>query len=181
MTDGVFVTTNEKEALEQNAIAQFASLFSRQVGRGVLKFHKLLEPPQPDALCTVDAKKIFIEVAHVYGTDADARYLLDRDGKAAPTKRERLASRCIPLNVRLLGSLNNILERKAEKQYDAEPVWLLIRVALPLWTSEDFEEHISEILVPENHPFQEIWLLCDPYERFGLIQLYGESQPFTSV
>lgn len=165
---------DEKQALEQGAIAQFASLFSAKAERGILKFQKLMEPPQPDALCTLEAEKIFIEVAHIYGTEADARYLLGREGRTAPTKRERLTSRSIPLNARLLGPLNYILAQKAEKQYEAQPVWLLIRVALPMWTEEDFQENKSDILVPENHPFQEIWLLCGPDERLGMIQLYGE-------
>jgi hypothetical protein len=66
-----------------------------------------------------------------------------------------------------------VLSQKAEKAYEGWPIWLLIRNGLPIWTNEEFNDHLNEIIIPAKHPFQEIWLLCAPTGAFGAIQLYG--------
>jgi len=168
-------TVSEKEGLEQGAITNFAEYFSANSNRGHLMFKESLQPPYPDTLCELTGQPLYVEVAHIYGTETDAKYLLRRTGRAQPTKQERLKSTLTPLDKRYLIPLNKVLKSKAEKIYKGKPVWLLVRNGLPLWTSEDFNEHINEIKIPKKHPFDEIWLLCAPSGQFGAIQLYGNA------
>lgn len=72
---------------------------------------------------------------------------------------------------RLLVPLNKLLAEKATKIYSASPVWLLIRSAFPLWEQDDFMTHRSNILVPEVHPFEQIWLLCGAQASAGVLRL----------
>ena len=127
-----------------------------------VEFEKLLKPPLPDALCTVNGSPVYVEVTHIYGTETDARYALVRKGKAEPTDEERLDSSCIPLRFRYLNPLNGALRSKAAKAYPVAPLWLVIRNGLPIWVEKDFREHLSDISLPERHPFHKIWFLCGP-------------------
>lgn len=77
----------------------------------------------------------------------------------------------IPLNERVISELNFILEGKAQKRYGSR-TWLLIRNAYPIWYKEDFELYKSNILLPDKHSFEEIWLLCDRDGSSGILQLY---------
>jgi hypothetical protein len=135
---------DEKNGLEQSAVTQLVSVLSEHEPSLNFEFIELLDPPMPDARCTANAADVFVEVTHIYGTDADARYVLGRQGKAAPTKRERLDSSRIPLRYRYLAPLNERLSIKASKIYPVSPVWLLIRNGLPLWTEIDFREYEHE-------------------------------------
>jgi hypothetical protein len=162
---------DERHGLEQSAVTQLVSVLSEREPSLHFKFIELLDPPMPDARCKANAADVFVEVTHIYGTDVDARYMLGRQGKAEPTKRERLESSRIPLRYRYLAPLNERLSIKASKTYPISPVWLLIRNSLPLWTETDFREHASDIVVPATHPFQRILFLCGPRDWFGMIEL----------
>lgn len=162
---------DEKSALERSAAEQFAEVFTAIAARGILQVVSPLSPPLPDAHCSLGGKDIFVEVAHVYGTDADVRLLLGRTGYAAPSRDERLESSLIPLNHRVISHLNTILAQKSEKTYAASPVWLVVRNAFFLWRDSDFQRHRNQIIVPKSHPFAEIWLLCGPRADFGLMRL----------
>jgi hypothetical protein len=161
----------EKQGLETGAVSQFAEAFTSEAGRGTLVFDKLLDPPLPDARCVLNGIGVFVEVAHLYGTSIDARLLLGRTGRAAPTHKEHLTASCVPLDRRLLNPLDEILAQKAAKTYSASPTWLLIRNGFPLWTREDFELHRYRIAIPQRHSFSEIWLLCGPRSDLGLLRL----------
>jgi hypothetical protein len=163
---------SEKKALERGAVANFIECFVNRFDRGLLEFVDHLPPPHPDTLCDLNGDPIYIEVAHIYGTRADAKLLLGRRGRSKPTAEEQFNSSLIPLDVRTLAPLNRVLAEKANKKYEGTPVWLLIRSGLPLWTEKDFADHREEIVVPINHPFDEIWLLCGPRALFGLIRLF---------
>ena len=162
----------EKEGLEQGAIEKFAEAFTCLFGRGCLEFVKLMSPPNPDGFCRFNGADLLIEVAHIYGNNADARRLLQRGGTASPTNDERMRSAMIPLDARVIPPLNRVLAAKALKTYAGCPIWLLIRVALPLLTIEDFTGYSAQIVIPPQHPFDEIWLMCGPTEQFGIMSLY---------
>lgn len=162
---------NEKQALEQGAIENFITAYTEDA-EGVLQFVKLLEPPFPDGMCTLNGNNIYIEVGHIYDTTADTKHLLVRTDKQAPTEQDKQDSRLIPLNKRLIISLNRLLEKKSYKKYKGSPVWLLIRSATPLWSKSNFQDHLNEILVPGTHSFDQIWLLCGPRSDFGILKLF---------
>ncbi len=164
--------SSEKERLEKGALEKFAEGFTASIDRGELKFVNLQKPPEADGLCLLNGKSLSIEVAHVYGTSADVRYLLGRKGYSEPTKEEKFQSGLIPLNERIIGPMNIVLKQKANKEYLSSPVWLLIRVGIPILTVEEFLMYQEEIKIPDSHPFEEIWLMCGPSLQFGFMQLY---------
>jgi hypothetical protein len=122
----------ERHGLEQGAVTQLVSVLLEREPSLHFEFIELLDPPMPDAKCKANAADVFVEVTHIYGTDTDARYILGRQGKAAPTKREKLNSSRTPLRQRYLVPLNERISIKAAKTYPVSPAWLLIRNSLPL-------------------------------------------------
>jgi len=166
---------SEKERLEQGALELFSEGFTNSIDRGELKFISLQSPPAADGLCKLNGRELHIEVTHVYGTNADVRFLLGRKGNSEPTKKERFQSGLIPLNKRIIGPMNIVLKQKSEKQYSSSPLWLLVRVGLPILTVEEFNMYKGEIEIPEIHPFEEIWLMCGPALHFGFMQIYGRA------
>ncbi len=161
----------EKQGLEIGAIENFISAYTKNTEE-TFEFIQLLEPPLPDGICTLNDKNIYIEVGHIYGTTPDVKHLLGRKGNSAPTDKDMKHSRLITLNTRLIKPLNYLLEKKSNKKYNGSPVWLLIRNAMPLWSKNDFQNHLNEITVPTKHPFEKIWLLCGPNSSFGILQIY---------
>ncbi len=161
----------EKNVLEQSAIENFADAYVKETNT-ILQFVELTEPPFADSICNLDGNKIFIEVSHIYGTTSDAKQLLDRIGFSTSTDAENLKARLIPLNHRLIKPLNRLLEKKSIKKYEGSPVWLLIRNAMPIWAKEEFQAYYHEIFVPDEHPFEQIWLLCGPDSESGILKLF---------
>lgn len=162
---------DEKLKLEVGALNQFAASLTFLWGKNRFLFCELRSPPEPDSICTIDGEPVHVEVCHIYGTPSDAKQLLGRTGKSAPTSNEKLQSRLIPLNVRFLSPLNRLLAEKATRTYIAPRVWLLVRFASPLWNLNDFEEHRVHISIPSEHPFEQIWLLCGPRVSSGVFRL----------
>ncbi|MBU8920937.1 MAG: hypothetical protein KOO63_03655 [Bacteroidales bacterium] len=165
----------EKEELERWAVLEFAKLFTAKANRGALQFVELLKPPSPDALCHLDKSDLFVEVAHVYGTETDAKMALGREGKSAPDPRVHNANAMISFDQRVIGPLNILLKKKAGKTYDKSPVWLLVRSGFLLMDFDDFSLYQDSIAVPKNHPFEEIWLLCGKTSDSGAIQLASKN------
>lgn len=161
----------EKQNLERGAITEFTEALASLIQPRSLVFHELRNPPEPDGFCSLDGKPLHIEVGHLYGTESDAKRLLGRNGKSAPTEKQVLQSALIPLDRRLLAPLNHLLAVKATKTYETDCVWLLIRSAFPLWNVSDFTEYKADIAIPSEHPFEQIWLLCGPQSSFGVLRL----------
>lgn len=163
----------ENEDLERAVVYQFIDALSQVNFDQSLKFQSLRSPPEPDALVTIDGKPLYLEVAHIYGSKADAKVILGRTGRAAPSENQRRENRQVPLNRRIIDPLNLILSKKAEKEYVGTPVWLVIRSATILWSRSDFVQNWPCIVVPRESPFEAIWLLCGPRSDFGLLRLDG--------
>ena len=150
----------QKESLEYHAVINFVSEYN-QTHKRQFTFLHLCNPPMPDALCDLNGREIGIEVVHSYGTKIEAAIRLGNRKTADFSKEEHLARRIIPINKRSLNSLIRLLSKKAGKHYSFSPVWLIIRNAFPLWEKNDYKQYKKEICIPENHPFRQIWLLCD--------------------
>jgi len=163
------------DVLVRDALRHFVAEYNRTQS-GHLRFVKRLQPgkppPEPDALCFHNGKALGVEVAHLYGTGQDAERLTGAVQKRRNplTEEERRQVGIKPFRERVLGPLNcEILGKKAKRSYRRSPVWLLVRNCFPLWSTHDFEQHLPEIIVPEGHPFQHIWLLGEA--NGGLLQL----------
>ncbi|BBO73445.1 hypothetical protein DSCW_08620 [Desulfosarcina widdelii] len=150
----------QKENLEYYAIINFIREYN-QTHKKQFAFGALHRPPMPDAFCKLHKRKIGIEVVHSYGTDEEAAIRLGNRESSHYSKEIHLKRRMTPVDIRALGSLNRRLGKKAEKQYSFSPVWLLIRNGFSLWGLSDYKKNKSRIYVPENHPFNQIWILCD--------------------
>lgn len=166
----VVVKLDEKKQLEIYAVKYFLEALDNAHNRKLI-FLNLADPPDPDVYCLLGDDKIGIEVAHLFGGERDARRLLGRGRPDENTKEQRIAHALVPLNGRVISNLNSILEEKAQKRYGSK-TWLIIRNAHPLWNREDFDRYKSDILIPQNHSFEEIWLLCDRDGSSGILRLF---------
>lgn len=151
---------NQRENLEYHAIQSFISQYNRTHKRQ-LRFLRACQPPMPDGLCLLGTQEVGVEVVHMYGTPEEAAIRLgNRQSEDIPASVHR-ARRITPLDIRALNSLNAVLGNKGGKRYSISPTWLIIRNAFALWTLGDYQCHRKEIRLPEGHPFQKVWILCD--------------------
>jgi len=163
----------EKENLEFNAVMNFIEEYNR-IHNEIMIFKKLSKPPMPDAFCDLSGTEIGIEIVHSYGSNDEAKIRLGKcKYKDIPEKRN-IERTTTPLNVRAINCLNEQLHKKSAKTYKAFITWLLIRNAFAVWSKDDYESYRDEIWVPDNHPFDQIWLLCDRNSvgEKGIIRLY---------
>jgi hypothetical protein len=49
---------------------------------------------------------------------------------------------------------------------------VVIRNAYPLWEKPDFELYLEALTIFQEHPFEQIWLLCDQVGRSGMLRLF---------
>ncbi len=166
----------EDDALVLDALQHFVAIYNRSHGSQLHFVERLQpgqeQPPEPDALCLLDGKQLGVEVAHLYGTGQDAERITGAVQKRRNplTEEERMDNRLKSFRERVLAELNTrVLGKKAKKSYRRSPVWLLVRNMFPLWNRQDFVQHMDEIIVPSNHPFEHIWLLGEL--DGGLLQL----------
>ena len=161
---------SEKIRLEHEAARLFMRLYQRRYGVSMRHiWHN--EPARPDVSCYYDDQKLDLEIAHLYGSEVEAMHILGRE-LAENTHKELLALLRTPAQHRLLTALNRLVCNKAEKSYQSERVWLVIRNANPLWTRRDVLQHIKQLHMPKLHPFEQIWLIGDMQGKTGLVALY---------
>lgn len=129
------------------------------------------KPRKPDVSAYLGDKKIDLEIAHLYGTEAQAMYLLGRELSAKVAEELAQIESIEDLHAQLLDALNRILAGKAQKHYDSERVWLVIRNANPAWSADDIRASVGEIQVPESYPFEQIWILGDWFGESGIVRL----------
>ena len=162
---------DEKKQLEFYAVLYFIR-DQRKNHKRWLIFKDFSEPPNPDTYCLLDGEQVGIEVTHLCGDNHDAKKVL---GKVANGKSLEIVSGTPApppaMNHRLATELNRILEYKAKHQY-GDKTWLVIRNTYPLWMKDDFETYRGDIIVPRQHAFEEIWLVCDPVGASGTLRLY---------
>jgi len=162
--------TVEKESLEVSAFKIFVDLYNKE-NASFLRLVEQRKPPYPDLYCQLNSGDLDIEVAHIYGTNVDAQRILARKRRNPFTKKELKNNRLIPLSNKIPAKLNLLLADKAHKKYKSDRVWLLIRNTHPAWTKHDFQFYLSDIVVPDENPFEEIWLVCDTRGYSGILRL----------
>lgn len=164
----------EKESLEHATLQKFIDAYNAEHGDAPL--HLVRMGDAPDGIVRMGPNEIGIEIAHVYGTDFDARNRLGRAGDVATIQddaslwKRHIDNATIPLDQRILTSLKRVLKKKAQKQYGGD-CWLLLRNAFPLWAKSDFLQHMNRIQIPE-HEYDQIWLLCGQDSSDGILRLY---------
>ena len=160
----------EKIQLEHEAAKIFMREYERRFKVPVRHiWHN--QPQRPDVSCYLDDQKLDLEIAHLYGSEAQAMDILGRELTDA-TRAELI---CIDLlesaHDKLLSALNRILQGKALKHYDSRRVWLIIRNANSAWSAADIRAAQDEILVPKNYPFEQIWMIGDWSGESGIVRL----------
>jgi hypothetical protein len=158
----------EKIELEHEAAKLFLRCYEKAHGIPMRHiWHN--EPRKPDVSCYQGERKLDIEVAHLYASETEAMAVLGRP-LSLNMQRELAAMSQAPSAQRLQFALGRLLNQKAQKRYESERTWLLIRNASPIWHYEDFERVKGHLRYPNTHPFEQIWLLCD-FHKGRLLQL----------
>lgn len=160
----------EDRKIEKGAFDIFSKHYQNETG-SKLKLVDQPKPPKPDLECLLDGTSIDIEVGHVFGTDVDAQRIMDRPRREPFEEKELLENRLIPLGHKFISQLNTIISRKSKKHYESSRVWLLIRIAHPIWNREDILNYQDKILIPEETCFEQIWIVCDPRVYTGIMKL----------
>lgn len=160
----------EKIALEHEAARLFMRNWEKLHGVPLRHiWHN--KPSKPDVSCFLDGERLDLEIAHLYGNEAEAMAILGRD--LSPETHRALAELAQEnADRRLLTALNRILSAKALKRYHSRRVWLVVRNANPHWSRKDIEELQHHIDVPGGHPFEQIWMVADMKADSGIIQLH---------
>lgn len=136
-----------------------------------LSFLSNNRPSKPDVSCLLDGKKVDIEIAHLYGTQQEAMAILGKH-LSEHTKDElaRLQENSTAEH-RLITALNRILEQKSHKRYNSQHVWLVIRNVHPKWNTTKIRAASDSIVLPQEHPFEQIWIIGDPQANSGVFCL----------
>jgi len=160
----------EKIRLEHEAARLFMRLYQRRYGVSMRHiWHN--EPAKPDVSCYLQQERLDLEIAHLYGSEAEAMQILGRD--LAPQTREALtALQQVAPQARMLAALDRLIQQKAYKHYDSERVWLVIRNTNPVWRAEQLHSYCQQMVLPAGCPFEQIWLVADYRGDAGIIALY---------
>lgn len=160
----------EKIQLEHDAARLFMRLYEQQYKKPMRHiWHN--EPAKPDVSCYLADERLDLEIAHLYGSEVEAMQILGKP-LSLQTHQELLALQQVPAEDRLLEALNRLIEQKGHKSYDSKRVWLVIRNANPLWRSEDLQQNRPRLLLPSQHPFEQIWLVGDLFGLSGIVPLF---------
>ena len=145
---------NEKEALEEAACLYFIDAYNKAHGTHFeIKEHR----DKPDFLAGdhSTSEMMGVEVTHLYYDSEEAKTLLGRSSLPLHPGKEKNFDH-------LAGRLNDLLidKVKAGVAYDfGQKIFLLIRVACPIFTKSDFEMCSDWIDLHSGNPFAEVWLL----------------------
>ncbi|WP_371185848.1 hypothetical protein [Thalassotalea maritima] len=167
---------NEKDKLrlERQAAELFADNFARLFDHQ-LNFTSHNAPQKPDVSYQLDNEPIDFEIAHLYGSQAEAQHILGKSLDAQTQQELYQLEAENNTDQRLVKALNRILCNKSKKQYDSQRVWLVIRNANPLWSKQSILTNVDKINVPRKHPFEQIWLIADFEGKTGLIPLINKT------
>ncbi|AJQ93801.1 hypothetical protein [Gynuella sunshinyii] len=161
---------SEKLRLEHQAAKLFMRWYEKNTGEAIRHiWHN--QPQKPDVSCFLQGEKLDIEIAHLYGSDTEAMQILARELDDKTLEELRNLEQT-DIGARLLQALNRILANKAEKNYNSQRTWLVIRNMNPNWHRHDIEQLVHRIEVPGVHPFEQIWIVADRQGQSGIVQLY---------
>ena len=161
----------EKIELEHEAARLFMRWYERDTGKKIRHiWHN--QPNKPDVSCRLEGERLDLEVAHLYGSEKEAMQILGRELTEKTRQELQRLEKVQDPHERLLDSLNRILSNKSGKSYKTARVWLIIRNAHPAWTSDEIKTLQHGIDVPDQHPFEQIWIVGDFVGESGIVQLY---------
>lgn len=160
----------EKVKLEHEAARLFMRLYERQFGIPMRHiWHN--EPKKPDVSCYLGRERLDLEITHLYGSEEEVKLIHGREVTIRTLEAlHRLIN--VPVDHRLVNTLNSLLSNKAEKSYLGDRVWLILRNANPLWSRHDLEANLHQVTLPERHPFEQIWVVGDMKGVSGILQLF---------
>ncbi|MEW9797326.1 hypothetical protein [Alteromonas sp. CYL-A6] len=166
----------EKIVLEHQAAKLFMRWYESITGREIRHiWHN--QPQKPDVSCYLDGQRLDMEIAHLYGSEPDAMRILKRELSAKTKAELKKQAGLTNTDERLMEALHRILVNKSKKSYHSERVWLVIRNANACWDRQRIEALKSRIRVPANHPFEQIWIVCDMKGETGIVRLYPSREP----
>lgn len=167
----MFSSEQEKIELEHEAARLFMRWYEKNTGE-IIRHIWHNQPQKPDVSCFLNGDRLDLEIAHLYGSEEEAMKILGRNLSPQTQQELRALELYSDTHERLLQSLNRILLNKAHKQYKSKRVWLVIRNANPAWDKKEISELQHHISVPDNHPFEQIWMVGDMQGQSGIVQLY---------
>lgn len=143
---------NEKPELEVAACNYFLQSYNSFLKTN---FSLIDHDDKPDIIIKDNnsGEVIGLEVTHLFYDTNEAKILLGRSLNIIHD----------PMNMyTLVQRLNDLLQKKTEaalKYSFAKRMFLLVRVASPIFFLSDFEIYEDEINIPMFNPFDQIWLL----------------------
>jgi len=170
---------SEKEDIEKVTLSRFKAYMREEKGINIEDTRRG-NPPEPDFICLLNGEELGIECTTTFRDDVEAREILGRDRHDDRDEDFRRQRRQSPLNVDIPAFLNGVIKDKSSKKYSINRVWLVIHSGARNWRKENFKHYEREIFIPQDHPFEGIWLICDPRGDTGIIQLFlkeGLTQP----
>lgn len=174
-TDNEPLADDNKSAWEKQATLVFIEWYASTYKKS-FTYITHNQPAKPDVSCQLDGKPLDIEIAHLYGTEQEAMSILGKSLNQH-TKNELTKLReNTTTEERLANALNRILENKSHKSYSSDRTWLVIRNVHPGWQAAQFTSMQESVLIPDHHPFQQIWLVGDIKAASGAICLFGDRQ-----
>jgi len=162
---------SEKLRLEHEAAKLFMRRYEHEFGVPMRHiWHN--EPRKPDVSCYRADERLDLEIAHLYGSDEEAKFILGRE-LSEQTELALQHLQKTPPTHRLIEALNQVLLNKSHKCYESDNVWLVIRNLNPHWQTDAFAQHQHLIQAPVNHPFEQIWLIShqDQNPQCNLLRL----------
>lgn len=161
----------EKIRLEHNAAKIFMRKYEKLSGKKIRHiWHN--DPRKPDVSCRLEGERLDIEVAHLYGSHEEAMQILGKEVKGNTLGKIAVQEGEMDVQLRILKALNDILEIKAKKEYHSSKVWLVIRNAHPAWNLEVFKGLRHCVNVPDDHAFDQIWMVTDMSQMAEIVRLY---------
>lgn len=145
---------NEKEALEEAACLYFIDAYNKANGTHFeIKKHQ----DKPDFLIgdASTGEMMGVEITQLFYDKEEATTLLGRPSSASQPDEGKIF-------YALAGRLNDLLEKKIKVafRYDfGGKLFLLVRVACPVFNKSHFEVYSDWIDLPSGNPFAEVWLL----------------------
>ncbi|MDX1693752.1 MAG: hypothetical protein R3208_08290 [Ketobacteraceae bacterium] len=161
----------EKIELEHEAAKLFMRWYEKNTGKKIRHiWHN--QPSKPDVSCYLDGERLDLEIAHLYGSETEAMRILGRELSDQTKSELQQLSLFSDTHERLVAALNRILASKSQKTYQSQRVWLVIRNANPAWDRAEIASMQHKIAVPDNHQFEEIWIVGDMEGKTGIVQLF---------
>lgn len=165
------ISEEEKIELEHQAARLFMRWYEHDTGK-IIRHIWHNRPAKPDVSCYLEGERLDLEIAHLYGTEQEAMQILGRALSQKTREELRELEHCDDAHTRLLRALNRILSNKSQKHYKTQRVWLVLRNAHPAWGADQINALQHHINVPEQHPFEQIWIVGDMQGESGIVQLY---------